>query len=247
MSLEFVCVVCDKTFTRHAIRGNYVQIRKLCDSCLEIHKWCSWGRHAPLRSRFAVCNGSKGDGHQSTCNDCLPYMRGRRPYTCAHCAVDFIPPIGAMHLNGRSTPLCEDCYNTVKHCLQCDNFKPHSEFGFSRDKATGLAGQCKDCIRKKWHALPEARRASPKLAKYGLTFDEYTAMRVAQSDLCAICGSPEWVVAGGKIKPLAIDHCHSTGRVRALLCHACNHALGKMADDPARLRAAADYLERWTA
>lgn len=41
-----------------------------------------------------------------------------------------------------------------------------------------------------------------------------------------------------------IDHCHSTGRFRGLLCSGCNHALGKTKDNPATLRRLADYLER---
>ena len=91
------------------------------------------------------------------------------------------------------------------------------------------------------------RRAVPKLSKYGLTYAEYMAMRQACRDLCEICGNPETTVANGKVKPLAIDHCHQSGKVRGLICHACNHALGQMADDPERLRAAAAYLERTAA
>lgn len=39
------------------------------------------------------------------------------------------------------------------------------------------------------------------------------------------------------------DHDHTTGQFRGWLCHRCNVSLGLMADDPERLRAAADYLE----
>lgn len=42
-----------------------------------------------------------------------------------------------------------------------------------------------------------------------------------------------------------VDHCHRTGVVRGALCGDCNHGLGCFADNPAALRAAADYVERW--
>lgn len=41
-----------------------------------------------------------------------------------------------------------------------------------------------------------------------------------------------------------VDHCHTTGKVRGILCDDCNISLGKMADDPERLKRAAVYLEQ---
>jgi hypothetical protein len=72
-----------------------------------------------------------------------------------------------------------------------------------------------------------------------------------QGGRCAICGAAE---AGGRYNTWHIDHDHgccdggsSCGRcVRGLLCNKCNLALGYFMDDPARLRAALDYLERPT-
>jgi hypothetical protein len=40
-----------------------------------------------------------------------------------------------------------------------------------------------------------------------------------------------------------VDHCHITGRVRALLCQACNTGIGKLKEDPALIRKSADYVE----
>lgn len=51
---------------------------------------------------------------------------------------------------------------------------------------------------------------------------------------CAICDATDNLVG---------DHCHSTGKPRGILCRNCNLAIGNMADDPSRLRAAAAYLE----
>ncbi len=75
--------------------------------------------------------------------------------------------------------------------------------------------------------------------RYGITSDDYDRMRDEQGGVCAICRRE--CSTGMR---LAVDHCHATKRVRGLLCNACNLSLGKMGDDPTRLRAAADYLER---
>jgi hypothetical protein len=75
--------------------------------------------------------------------------------------------------------------------------------------------------------------------RYGLTLDDYKTMLAAQGGVCAICREPSTSAWGS----LHVDHDHDTGRVRGLLCEACNVGLGNFKDDPARLRAAAVYLE----
>ncbi|MGX1632740.1 endonuclease VII domain-containing protein [Streptomyces albidoflavus] len=73
--------------------------------------------------------------------------------------------------------------------------------------------------------------------RYGLTMEAYQALVADHAGRCAICNdAPE--------QRLHIDHDHKSGVVRGLLCRGCNHALGNALDDPARLRAMADYLER---
>lgn len=81
---------------------------------------------------------------------------------------------------------------------------------------------------------------SRSLRKYGLTLLDYDEMVKAQDGRCRICETTESGVAG---EVWAVDHNHVTLRVRALLCNDCNAGLGHFGDDPARLRAAADYLE----
>lgn len=75
---------------------------------------------------------------------------------------------------------------------------------------------------------------------YGITKDEYEAMLASQDGRCAICRADEPGGKGG----WHVDHCHNTKVIRGLLCHHCNIGVGQFKDDPARLRAAADYLER---
>jgi hypothetical protein len=81
---------------------------------------------------------------------------------------------------------------------------------------------------------------------YGITAEEYDALRDAQAGRCAACGvegGPPLVNAGAATRVLQVDHDHTTGRVRGLLCRLCNIALGHVGEDPDRLRALADYLE----
>lgn len=79
---------------------------------------------------------------------------------------------------------------------------------------------------------------------YGLTVEEYEALLDEQGGLCAICQRPERAQRAGRTMRLPVDHDHTTGRIRGLLCHSCNRAIGLLQDDPALLVRAADYLLR---
>lgn len=83
-----------------------------------------------------------------------------------------------------------------------------------------------------------------KRAHRGVGVAEYQRMRAAQRGLCAICGRPERASDGssGKLRGLAIDHCHQSGRVRSLLCSNCKRGLGLFHDDPELLSKAAQYV-----
>lgn len=55
---------------------------------------------------------------------------------------------------------------------------------------------------------------------YGITVEDYNRMSENQNHKCAICRKPE------HSRKLAVDHCHASGKVRALLCGPCNKLLG---------------------
>lgn len=98
---------------------------------------------------------------------------------------------------------------------------------------------------RQWRlANPEKSAASVRNAtlkkKYGLTAAEVDAMFAAQGSCCLICKGTE-SRGNGRFH---VDHDHVTGKVRGLLCKACNTTLGHMNESPDLLRAAADYLER---
>jgi hypothetical protein len=89
----------------------------------------------------------------------------------------------------------------------------------------------------------QRKRSTHRLRFYGITVEQYDQMFDNQAGLCAICEQPETMTYRGVVKQLCVDHDHVTGEVRGLLCAACNFAIGKFKDDPALLRAAAQYLE----
>lgn len=67
-------------------------------------------------------------------------------------------------------------------------------------------------------------------------------MHFDQSGLCAICGGEGFTMKECHSLKLVVDHCHATGKVRGLLCHNCNRALGLLKDSSESLRCAINYL-----
>lgn len=94
--------------------------------------------------------------------------------------------------------------------------------------------------RRREYKAKHRRRMHLK-AKFGLTLEQYDQMVIAQNGLCAICLRPPTGIYPDK---LGVDHCHTTGKVRALLCRDCNSALGLFQDNAELLQKAAEYLAR---
>lgn len=78
---------------------------------------------------------------------------------------------------------------------------------------------------------------------YGINMDVYEQMLNEQNHLCKICGEEGFTMANYHSMKLVVDHCHSTGVVRGLLCHNCNRALGLLKDSKKALKTAIAYLE----
>lgn len=89
-----------------------------------------------------------------------------------------------------------------------------------------------------YYKNPEKARAGQLKRMYGLTPEAWDGMFAKQAGTCAICSDDLRRGTGGA----AVDHCHKTGRVRALLCAPCNTAIGLLKEDPAVLDAAKAYL-----
>jgi len=134
-----------------------------------------------------------------------------------------------------------------KRCTKCGEMKPLSAFDKNRDGRPYLHSACRTCrsaAAYQWWLDNKDRAADTRrrreLAGYGMTVEEYDDLLARQDGHCGIC---EAVDAGADHKRLPVDHDHATGRVRGLLCHRCNRALGLLGDDIDLLRKAIKYLE----
>lgn len=93
--------------------------------------------------------------------------------------------------------------------------------------------------REKYPEKVQANNRKRTLKEYQLTESDYDRLLAAQNGVCAICRKPD--PTGQR---LAVDHCHITNKIRGLLCCKCNRGIGYFDDEPIRIRAAADYLEK---
>ena len=99
---------------------------------------------------------------------------------------------------------------------------------------------------REWRRKAFLKAKSQDLKKqFGITLEEYTALLEKQNGVCAICGQKDKRIhrATGLPMNLAVDHCHTTKKVRGLLCGPCNHGLGNFNEDVQLMKKAADYLE----
>ena len=109
-------------------------------------------------------------------------------------------------------------------------------------KAHDKAYYEKNKDKKKVHreANPQKIKGNKLRSKYGIELEDYNDMFVLQNGKCAICGKHQTELK----KALHIDHCHSTGKIRGLLCGNCNRGIGMLKDDIENLKCAILYLNK---
>jgi len=120
----------------------------------------------------------------------------------------------------------------MQTCRICDEPKPLDAFHFRKDNGKHRT-ECKDCRNKK-----EAAH------RYNITVEDIDNLVARAGNRCEICGihASEVVHKQYTTNPLVIDHCHTTGEVRGLLCPTCNSGLGHFHDDPEKIIKAAQYI-----
>ncbi len=128
----------------------------------------------------------------------------------------------------------------MKICTKCKLEKEYDNYHKCPISKDGYAWRCKPCRSKadKIHRdnLSYRRKKEPNLKYYyGITYEEYEQLLIKFKHTCGICPSKE---------NLCVDHCHTTKKVRGILCGKCNKGLGLFKDNKEYLQKAIEYLWR---
>lgn len=121
----------------------------------------------------------------------------------------------------------------LKLCCDCGRSKLFSEFCFSVLSKDGFNNRCLECVRH------QSRKTN-----YGITQQQFEEKLKIQSGKCAICQCLEKRKPSGKIIALSVDHNHTTGSVRGLLCFRCNVRIGIL-ENSEWIKLADQYLSKW--
>ncbi len=100
--------------------------------------------------------------------------------------------------------------------------------------------QTREASRKHYHENKEKKKIYARAYSYGLTNEQYESLLKSQNYMCAICRTHQKDLK----MPLHVDHNHTTGKVRGMLCRDCNLALGLLKDNLFFCKNAVHYLEQ---
>jgi hypothetical protein len=149
-----------------------------------------------------------------------------------------------------------------KHCTKCKIYLSLEKFYRASHHSDQKTSQCKQCLLKKHSQYQKQNRAASSASnrrhykrnpkshqayglkkRFGLSLEQYDQMLKDQDLKCAICNKHQEILT----RRMAVDHCHKTGRLRALLCNSCNRGIGLFADDANLVEKAASYLKTYDA
>lgn len=150
----------------------------------------------------------------------------------------------------------------MKKCAKCKDVKNYSCFPKHSTQKDGFSVWCRECSNKAANRYyhnkrdlvnkrrkeiyknnPEkfkniSRINSWKKMNINITIEEYNILFSKQDGKCAICFTDQRSLK----RSLSVDHCHTTGRIRGLLCSVCNRSIGNFHDNVGTLQSAINYL-----
>lgn len=177
----------------------------------------------------ACCGQTKPEKYSSgTCSSCYANAHARTD-KCAGCG-----QIAKMQGGG----LCRRCYLAQPHVREAKNRARREKYNSDPAYNERVKRQRNTSANSAGGVVSAKRRN--RLWYYGLTNDRFEALKAHQGNKCSVCTTEldETTKSG-----LAVDHCHTTGKVRGLLCGSCNWALGLLKDNTDNLARAIAYLE----
>lgn len=176
---------------------------------------------------FTTRKGNKL-GRSGQCKQCRnEYMRNRRVRS------------------PRSPYFCDTAERT-RECSKCRKILSFDAFGNQNGGQAGLASRCYHCVnsRRRWRREQDPlrvkrqelkHRKKSRAKRYGMTLEQYDTLLIDQCGRCAICDV--------QLKVPYVDHDHTSGAVRGLLCLSCNTGLGHFKDNAQRLARAIAYVD----
>jgi hypothetical protein len=232
------CQECGKEFFGSRVTQKY---------CSQECRAARWHRANPKNEKLkwtvkcAYCESefTTSDGRKKFCSaKCnIDAQNAKRPTikeefrTCPVCNTQFQP----LQKRGVGRLCCSDAC-TIEHRhgkAVADKFREKKQAEYQRKYGT------------KYRLENAEKLRNLDLKKnYGITLEDYKRMHEAQNGVCAICNEPEKIMTRtGKVRDLAVDHDHSTGKVRQLLCTRCNQGIGNLRENLDLLQKAANYLQ----
>lgn len=145
----------------------------------------------------------------------------------------------------------------MKNCRSCNLNKEDSEFRIYKGKTLARCRSCENKYLREYRAgerranvlqnrkiynlkYSKSKKKDGNLRrKFNISIEIYNKLLNLQNNVCYICNNPESILN----KSLAVDHCHTTGKIRGLLCSRCNKALGLFNDNIELLNKAIYYLK----
>lgn len=177
---------------------------------LDLKKVCNvCGVLKPLREFHKSRLRGSSDGHRYNCKECNNKAAREWSY----------------NNSGKTRKLKE----TREERRALGLLKRNRLYNYSKEE---LKQRAKDATKKWIENNKESIINNQLKHSYGISLDKYKEMLEKQNSVCAICNKSERGLSkSNRVKRLSIDHDHKTGKVRGLLCHKCNMALGWVDDD----------------
>jgi len=129
----------------------------------------------------------------------------------------------------------------TRECTKCKKEISLKNFYYNKSGKYRKSSRCKPCHNEYDYKSDK----NNKLKKaYGITLEQYNELLSSQNHKCAICNIDNNGKYRNKSRAFAVDHCHSTGKIRGLLCSDCNTGIGLLKDNVNFLESAIKYLNK---